>query len=391
MVAMDVPPYCTAQGDRAELAGLNTVGLTRHGFTEEQSRADEGRLPDPLPLEAGPQRGAGRGCKAELRRAPRDRPRCSTSSPPASAASPADAVQACRTPSASSPAAAGCPASSPRRRRRRASACTRWRTWARPTRRSPTTVDLAQLGAGGAGRARSLDALQRQGVTQGGDGRRHRPGALAHPGAGRPRRPEDAGRGCARCATTSCCARWPATSRTSGVEDRRRHRLRAAACWCAEGHLAGPQPTEAQQARRRRWAANVAARARARPTSGQTVVVTRGVVLAVEAVEGTDEAHSPRAARSAATGAVVVKRAKPRPGPALRPARGRAGDARGDARGRRRGARARRGAEPDARLRGAVSPRQPARHQPGGAEDELSATLRRAPAGSATSRRCRWR
>jgi UDP-N-acetylglucosamine acyltransferase len=36
MVAMDVPPYCTAQGDRAELLGLNTVGLSRHGFTEEQ-------------------------------------------------------------------------------------------------------------------------------------------------------------------------------------------------------------------------------------------------------------------------------------------------------------------------------------------------------------------
>jgi UDP-N-acetylglucosamine acyltransferase len=36
MVAMDVPPYCTAQGDRAELVGLNTVGLTRHGFTEDQ-------------------------------------------------------------------------------------------------------------------------------------------------------------------------------------------------------------------------------------------------------------------------------------------------------------------------------------------------------------------
>jgi UDP-N-acetylglucosamine acyltransferase len=36
MVVMDVPPYCTAQGDRAELAGLNTVGLSRHGFTEEQ-------------------------------------------------------------------------------------------------------------------------------------------------------------------------------------------------------------------------------------------------------------------------------------------------------------------------------------------------------------------
>lgn len=36
MVVMDVPPYCTAQGDRAELAGLNTVGLTRHGFSDEQ-------------------------------------------------------------------------------------------------------------------------------------------------------------------------------------------------------------------------------------------------------------------------------------------------------------------------------------------------------------------
>jgi UDP-N-acetylglucosamine acyltransferase len=36
MVVMDVPPFCTAQGDRAELAGLNTVGLSRHGFTEEQ-------------------------------------------------------------------------------------------------------------------------------------------------------------------------------------------------------------------------------------------------------------------------------------------------------------------------------------------------------------------
>lgn len=36
MVAMDVPPYCTAQGDRAELAGLNTVGLSRHGYTDDQ-------------------------------------------------------------------------------------------------------------------------------------------------------------------------------------------------------------------------------------------------------------------------------------------------------------------------------------------------------------------
>jgi UDP-N-acetylglucosamine acyltransferase len=36
MVAMDVPPYCLAQGDRAELVGLNLEGLRRHGFTEEQ-------------------------------------------------------------------------------------------------------------------------------------------------------------------------------------------------------------------------------------------------------------------------------------------------------------------------------------------------------------------
>jgi UDP-N-acetylglucosamine acyltransferase len=36
MVTMDVAPYCTAQGDRAELTGLNVVGLQRHGFSEEQ-------------------------------------------------------------------------------------------------------------------------------------------------------------------------------------------------------------------------------------------------------------------------------------------------------------------------------------------------------------------
>lgn len=36
MVTMDVPPYCTAQGDRAELAGLNTVGMTRAGYSPEQ-------------------------------------------------------------------------------------------------------------------------------------------------------------------------------------------------------------------------------------------------------------------------------------------------------------------------------------------------------------------
>jgi UDP-N-acetylglucosamine acyltransferase len=35
-VVMDVPPYCTAVGARAELAGLNTVGMQRGGMTEEQ-------------------------------------------------------------------------------------------------------------------------------------------------------------------------------------------------------------------------------------------------------------------------------------------------------------------------------------------------------------------
>lgn len=36
MVVMDVPPYCTAQGDRAELVGINSVRLARHGLSEEQ-------------------------------------------------------------------------------------------------------------------------------------------------------------------------------------------------------------------------------------------------------------------------------------------------------------------------------------------------------------------
>ncbi len=35
-VAMDVPPYCTVAGPRAELAGLNTVGLQRGGLSEDQ-------------------------------------------------------------------------------------------------------------------------------------------------------------------------------------------------------------------------------------------------------------------------------------------------------------------------------------------------------------------
>ncbi len=35
-VAMDVAPYCMASGNRAELAGLNTIGMQRAGMTEEQ-------------------------------------------------------------------------------------------------------------------------------------------------------------------------------------------------------------------------------------------------------------------------------------------------------------------------------------------------------------------
>jgi UDP-N-acetylglucosamine acyltransferase len=32
MVVQDVPPFCTVQGDRARLAGINTVGLKRAGY-----------------------------------------------------------------------------------------------------------------------------------------------------------------------------------------------------------------------------------------------------------------------------------------------------------------------------------------------------------------------
>lgn len=35
MVSMDVPPFCTAAGDRARLHGLNLVGLRRRGFPTE--------------------------------------------------------------------------------------------------------------------------------------------------------------------------------------------------------------------------------------------------------------------------------------------------------------------------------------------------------------------
>ncbi|WP_242395669.1 acyl-ACP--UDP-N-acetylglucosamine O-acyltransferase [Anaeromyxobacter oryzisoli] len=35
-VGMDIAPYCTVAGSRAELAGLNTIGMQRAGMTEEQ-------------------------------------------------------------------------------------------------------------------------------------------------------------------------------------------------------------------------------------------------------------------------------------------------------------------------------------------------------------------
>ncbi len=38
MVTQDLPPYCTAHGDRAELVGLNHIGLQRSGFTDTDVR-----------------------------------------------------------------------------------------------------------------------------------------------------------------------------------------------------------------------------------------------------------------------------------------------------------------------------------------------------------------
>ncbi len=38
-VALDVPPFCIASGERAQLYGLNLVGLKRHGFSEERISA----------------------------------------------------------------------------------------------------------------------------------------------------------------------------------------------------------------------------------------------------------------------------------------------------------------------------------------------------------------
>lgn len=74
------------------------------------------------------------------------------------------------------------------------------------------------------------------------------------------------------------------------------------------GHLAGPPLSEAQQ--RDATVGREVAVALGRADVGQTVIVKDGAVLAVEAVEGTDEAIR-RAGRYGGKGAVVVKRCKP--------------------------------------------------------------------------------
>ena len=38
MVTMDVPPYCYAHGDHARLRGINSVGMSRRGYTPDQVR-----------------------------------------------------------------------------------------------------------------------------------------------------------------------------------------------------------------------------------------------------------------------------------------------------------------------------------------------------------------
>jgi UDP-N-acetylglucosamine acyltransferase len=36
VIVQDVAPYCTVQGDRAQLVGINATGLARNGYSEEQ-------------------------------------------------------------------------------------------------------------------------------------------------------------------------------------------------------------------------------------------------------------------------------------------------------------------------------------------------------------------
>jgi hypothetical protein len=77
---------------------------------------------------------------------------------------------------------------------------------------------------------------------------------------------------------------------------------------CPEGHLAGPtlQPAQEKDVALGREVAALLGQA----DVGQTVVVREGHVLALEAVEGTDETIR-RGGRLGGKGAVVVKRCKP--------------------------------------------------------------------------------
>jgi DUF1009 family protein len=75
-----------------------------------------------------------------------------------------------------------------------------------------------------------------------------------------------------------------------------------------EGLLAGPKLSESQH--RDVALGREVARRLGQADVGQTVVVKNGVVLAVEAIEGTDECIR-RASRLGGRGAVIVKRSKP--------------------------------------------------------------------------------
>ncbi|HYO51579.1 LpxI family protein [Archangium sp.] len=77
---------------------------------------------------------------------------------------------------------------------------------------------------------------------------------------------------------------------------------------CPEGHLAGPRlhPAQEKDVALGREVATLLGQA----DVGQTVVVNNGHVLALEAVEGTDEAIR-RGGKYGGAGAVVVKRCKP--------------------------------------------------------------------------------
>ncbi|MCP3101402.1 UDP-2,3-diacylglucosamine diphosphatase LpxI [Myxococcus sp. K15C18031901] len=77
---------------------------------------------------------------------------------------------------------------------------------------------------------------------------------------------------------------------------------------CPEGHLAGPRLTPEQE--KDVAVGREVAVLLGQADVGQTVVVHKGLVLALEAVEGTDEAIR-RGGKLGGAGAVVVKRCKP--------------------------------------------------------------------------------